>query len=154
MWFVLLMCGDKYPVISHLEYSGLLTVFTTLDNRNVISQIKELLQKDPQFFQYILKIVPIDFVCEMNINTIKTLIESHYKNFIAEEDSFKIDLKRRSNESIDRMPFIGDIAEIFNNEVDLSNPNKIVRIEILGNLCGISFVKPAEILKIAKFKNG
>ena len=38
-------------------------------------------------------------------------------------------------------------AKKIDNKVDLENPDKIVRIEILGNLCGISFLKQDDIIK-------
>ncbi|MFX0187508.1 MAG: THUMP domain-containing protein [Candidatus Hodarchaeota archaeon] len=151
LWFILLMCGDKYPIISDLEFSGLITALTNLDAKKVIQKIKKILIKDPQFIQYILKIIPIDFVCETNINVINQIVQQQYANFINENDTFRIRLKRRSHESIDRNYFIDTVAKGINNKVDLENPNKIIRIEILGNSCGIAFLKPNDILKF-KFR--
>ncbi|MHA1669083.1 MAG: THUMP domain-containing protein [Promethearchaeota archaeon] len=150
LWFTFLICGDQYPIISSLEFQGLLTAFTALKKEDVISKIKELLKTDPNFFQYILKIVPIDFVCETNIVVIKEIIQRHHKEYIKEDESFRIELKRRNNEIINRTQLIKVVAEIFNNKVDLDNPDKIIRIEILGNFCGISFLKENEILKALK----
>lgn len=147
LWFILLVCGDRYPIISSLEFQGLLTAFTALGKEEVISKIKELLKKDPDFFQYILKIVPIDFVCKTDIDVMKEIIQRHHKEYLKEEESFRIDLKRRNNEIINRTQFIKVIAEIFSNKVDLDNPDKIVRIEILGNFCGISFLQLNDIIK-------
>ena len=59
-------------------------------------------------------------------------------------------MKRRNNEIINRTHLIKVVAEIFNNKVDLDNPNKIIRIEILGNFCGISFLQLNDILKAPK----
>jgi len=150
LWFILLMCGDQYPVISNLEFQGLLTVFTALRREEVISKVKELLNTDPNFFQYVLKIVPIDFVCETNVDVIKEIIQIHHKEYLKEDESFRIDLKRRNNEIINRTQLIKVIAEIFNNKVDLDNPDKIIRIEILGNFCGISFLQENNIIKTQK----
>ena len=63
LWFTLLMCGDKYSIISNLEFQGLLIASTKLDNREVINTINQILNQNPAFLQYILKIIPIDFVC-------------------------------------------------------------------------------------------
>jgi tRNA acetyltransferase TAN1 len=150
LWFTLLTCGDRYPIISSLEFQGLLTAFTTLRKEEVISKIKELLKIDPTFFQYILKIVPIDFVCETDVEVIKEIIQTHHNEYLEEDESFRIDLKRRNNEIINRSQLIKVVAEIFNNRVDLDNPNKIVRLEILGNFCGISFLQLNDIIKAPK----
>ncbi len=147
LWFTLLMCGDKYPIILDLEFSGLITALTNLHAKDVIQKIKTLLDNDPNFFQYILKIIPIDFVCETKVNIIKQIIQQNYINFIDKNETFRIILKRRNHESINRNNFIDIIAEKINNKVDLENPNKIIRIEILGNSCGITFLKPNDILK-------
>jgi tRNA acetyltransferase TAN1 len=147
LWFTFLICGDRYPIISSLEFQGLLTAFTALRKEEVISKIKELLKADPNFFQYILKIVPIDFVCETNIDVIKEIIQRHHEEYLKEDQSFRIDLKRRNNEIINRTQLIKVVAEIFSNRVDLDNPDKIIRIEILGNFCGISFLQLNDIIK-------
>ncbi|TFG24526.1 MAG: RNA methyltransferase [Promethearchaeota archaeon] len=147
LWFTLLICGDKYPIILDLEFSGLITALTSLNAKEIIQKIKNILKNDPNFFQYILKIVPIDYICETNVNIIKEIIKNHYKEYINKNDSFRITLKRRKHELIDRVQFIRIIAENINNKVDLENPNKIINIEILGNSCGITFLKPNDILK-------
>ena len=147
LWFTLLICGDKYPIISDLEFSGLITALTSLNAKDVIQKIKNILNADPNFFQYILKIIPIDFVCVCETNVIKQIVQQNYTNFIDKNESFRISLKRRHHESINRNNLIDIIAEKINNKVDLENPNKIIRIEILGNSCGITFLKPNDILK-------
>ena len=148
LWFTLLICNDSYPIISGIQFSGLITAYTNLTPKKVILKIKKIQEKNPKFFQYILKIIPIDFICETETNTIKQLINNTYKKFIDEKNSFKIVLKRRNNEKIERAKFIEKIANIINNEVDLENPDKVVRIEVLGNITGISFLKKNEIVRI------
>lgn len=147
IWFTLLICGDPYSIISSLDFQGLISATTTLNHKNVISDIKQIISKDPDFFQYILKIIPIDFVCQTRENIIKSIVQNHYREFINTQDSFKIVLKRRKNELIDRDPFIKNIAKIIDNEVNLTNPNIIIRIEILRQFTGISFLQQNEIIR-------
>jgi len=141
------MCGDTYPIISGIQFPGLITGFTNLDAKKVISKINKILKRNPNFFQYILKVIPIDFICETNVNIIKKTVHENQKEFINKEDSFKIILKRRKHEKIERNDFIEEIASIIDNKVDLKNPDKIVRIEVLGNISGVSFLKKNEIIK-------
>ncbi len=147
LWFTLLICGEKYPIISNLEFSGLITAFTNLNEKDIISKIKIILNKDPNFFQYILKIIPINFVCITNIQIISEIVETHYKEFIKENESFKIKLNRRKHEEIEREAFVKIIAKRINNKVDLKKPDIVVRFEILGNFCGISFLRSKDFLK-------
>lgn len=150
MFFTMLMCSDKYPIISDLEFQGLITVFSNLDCKNIISKIKKILEKDSDYFQYVLKIVPIDFVCTTDREIINEIVKNNYKYFVNKEDSFRIKLNRRKNELIDREIFIDTIASNFINEVDLENPDKIIRFEILGNVTGISFLKKDQIIRVKK----
>jgi len=110
------------------------------------------LKKDPHFFQYILKIIPIDYICETNIKTITNLIQNHSKNFIREGDTFKIVINRRKHEKIERNFMIERIASNINNKVDLDNPDKIIRLEVLGNFCGVSFLEKNDIIRVGALK--
>ncbi len=148
LWFTLLICGIKYPIISDLNYSGLLSAFINQDIRNIIAKIKKILVDDPIFFQYILKIVPIDFVCETDIKMIDEVVRRYYKDYIEPNESFMINVKRRKSQIIEREPLITKIASRINNQVDLSNPDKIIWIEILGRRCGISFIKNSDVVTI------
>ena len=142
------MCGDEYPIISKLDFQGLLIAFTKIENKNVIQKIKEILIENPKFFQFILKIVPIDYVCESKTETISQIIESTYQEYIHKDESFKIVLNRRKSDFIERKSAIKTIAAIFDNKVDLENPDKIIRIEVLGNLTGICYLNPNDIIKL------
>jgi len=150
LWFTLLMCGDEYPIISDLEFMGLITAMTSLNAKDVILKIKDILIKDPNFFTYILKIIPIDFVCETNEDIIHQMIQTHYKDYMDDRQSFKIYLKRRKSLIIKRERLIINIAKIFINKVDLNHPDIIVRIEVLGSICGISFLNNNQTIKVKK----
>ncbi len=144
------MCGDIYPIISGIQFPGLVTALTNLEPKKVISKIKKILVKNPKFFQFILKIVPIDFICETDTKTIKNIIQDNFMEFINDRDTFKITLKRRKHEKIERSNFIEEIAKIIDNKVNLENPDKIIRIEILGNISGVSILKKNEMIKVKR----
>jgi tRNA acetyltransferase TAN1 len=141
------MCGDEYPIISRLDFQGLFIASTKIESKVVIQKIKGILKDDPNFFQYILKILPIDYVCETSVQTISEIIQSSYRMYINSEDRFKIVLNRRKSPYIDRQSIINKLASIINNKVDLEHPDKILRVEVLGNITGISYLNPNEIIK-------
>ncbi|MFX1444216.1 MAG: THUMP domain-containing protein [Promethearchaeota archaeon] len=148
LWFTLFIAGDTYPIISNLEFLGLLTALSNIDAKLIVKKIKEILDVDPNFFKFILKIVPIDFVCETNLKVISQIVKNHYTEFIDKSDTFKIDLKRRKNDIIERERLIKYVANNIDNQVDLQNPDKIIRVELLGNFCGIAFLKPEEVISL------
>ena len=141
------MCGDEYPIISRLDFQGLLIASTKIENEVFIQKIKRIFKENPKFFQYILKIIPIDYVCETQVQTISEIIESSYSMYINSKDRFKIVLNRRKSPYINRESTIRKIASIINNKVDLDHPDKIIRIEVLGNITGISYLNPNDIIK-------
>jgi len=141
------MCGDEYPIISNLEFQGLFIASTKIENKVVVKKIKRIFKQNPNFFQYILKIIPIDYVCETQVQTILEIIQSSYYKYINSEDRFKIVLNRRKSPHIDRQSIINKIASILNNKVDLEHPDKIVHVEVLGNITGISYLNPNDIIK-------
>jgi len=150
LWFTLLMCGDTYPIISGIPFPGLITALTNLSLKKVIADIKKIMKRNPSFFQFILKIIPINFICETDTKIINYTIQENIKNHIDEEETFRITLKRRHHEKIERTNFIETIAKNIDNKVNLDNPDKIIRIEILGNICGISFLEKNDIIKVKK----
>ena len=150
LWFTLLISGDTYPIISDLEFSGLIAALTNLEPHQVINSIKEILKQDSDFFQYILKIIPINFVAETNVDIIKSIIDNNYRNFIKKQETFMVQLKRRKNELIDHKNFIEKITQNIDNPVDLDNPDKIIRVEVLGNSSGIAFLRNTDILSFKK----
>lgn len=147
IWFVLLLCGEKYPIISNLEYQGLITAFSNLPELEIIAKIKDILQHDPYFFKYVLKIVPVQFVCETNLDLIAKIIKQNYATYIDDHESFRITLKRRKNKLIERDVLINSVADLLENPVDLEQPDMIIRIELLGNFCGISFLESEDIVR-------
>jgi tRNA acetyltransferase TAN1 len=148
LWFILSICGDIYPIISELPFPGLITALTNIEAKEAISKIRKIRETDPKFFQYILKIVPIDFVSETTAKILTKLVHEQYENYISSEESFKIVLNRRKHEKIDRDLLIQAIANGIDNKVDLENPDKIIRIEVLGNFSGVSFLEKKEIIRI------
>jgi len=144
------MCGDTYPIISGIPFPGLITALTNLSLKKVISDIKKIMKKNPNFFQFILKIIPINYICETDTKIINYIIQENIENYIDGEETFRITLKRRHHEKIERNNFIETIAKDIDNKVNLDNPDKIIRIEILGNICGISFLEKNDIIKVKK----
>ena len=147
LWFTLLICGEKYPIISSLEYSGLFTALSNLTGREIIKNIKKILVDNPEYFQYIIKIIPIDFICETSVKFISEFIENNYPKFLTTDSTFKIDLIRRKSQIIEREVLIESIAKKIENRVDLEHPDVIIRIEVLGNISGISFLSPEDIIR-------
>jgi len=151
LWFILLTLGDEYPLIFKLGFSGLIGCITNIEPKRCIKKMRKLAQKNPDFFQYMLKIIPIEFNCETDLEIIRKIVHENFHQKVKKEETFRLRVNKR-NCALSTLEIVDFVADGIENKVDLKNPDKIVNIEILGKLAGISFLKRDEILSIAKEK--
>jgi tRNA acetyltransferase TAN1 len=61
-------------------------------------------------------------------------------------------LLEKRNSDISSQELITKIAKNIKNKVSLENPDKIIQIEILGGITGMSILKKSDILSVEKTK--
>jgi tRNA acetyltransferase TAN1 len=142
--------GDSDVKIVVSNMSGIITVETKLDPIEVVRKMKEMLLDEPWSIRYCLRVIPIQKVVETNIDEIEKRISS-IKNQIEEKESYRILIEKRNSE-ISSKEIITKIANGIKNKVSLDHPDKIILIEILGIITGISILKNSDILSIEKTK--
>jgi tRNA acetyltransferase TAN1 len=142
--------GDPKPSIIITSMSGILTVETTLDPIDIVKKMKEMLLDEPWCVRYCLRVIPIQKVTETKIEDIENGVLDLIK-FIFDSESYRISIEKR-NSSISSQELISRIANKINNKVSLEFPDKIILIEILGSITGISIVKKTDILSVEKTK--
>lgn len=150
MWFQLMILGDSHPVIIHSSIPGILLVSTDIDPFKVIKNLQEIQEKDPEFFQFTLKIIPIERVIETDLDLMKKITDELIltKRNITQTGKFAIEIRKRSTE-FSKKDIIDKIAAGIPNQVDLKNPDWIIWIEILGNITGISILNYQDIFSMA-----
>jgi len=150
IWFLLGEIGDREAIVDKTEVAGLVVAKTNLDPFKAIEGLRNLLKERPQEFRYVLKVVPIEIVVRTRIDEIKKAVARlHYK--ILENETFRVTVEKRHSE-ISSRDIIEAAVENLDRKVDLSNPDKIILIEVLGRLTGVSVIKPQDILSITKEK--
>ena len=142
--------GDSEIEVSISDMSGILTAQTKLDPIEVVKKMKEMLLDQPWSIRYCLRIIPIQKVIETKIEVIETTI-SNISNQILDGETYRILIEKR-NSDISSKEIITKIAHEIKNKVSLDFPNKIILIEILGGMTGISILKETDILSIEKTK--
>ena len=142
--------GDSEPEITITSMSGIITAKTKLDPVEVVEKIQELILDEPWSIRYCLRIIPIQIVSETKIDAIEEKI-SELVEKILKEDSYRISIEKR-NSDISSQELITKIAKNIKNKVSLENPDKIIQIEILGGITGISILKKSDILSVEKTK--
>ena len=142
--------GDPDVKISVSNMSGIITVQTKLDPIEVVRKMKEMLLDEPWSIRYCLRVIPIQKIVETNLEKIQEGISS-ISDKIEENESYRILIEKR-NSDISSKEIITNIANQIKNKVSLDFPDKIILIEILGIVTGISLIKKSDILSLEKTK--
>ncbi|MEM1586553.1 MAG: THUMP domain-containing protein [Candidatus Bathyarchaeia archaeon] len=152
IWFLLGELGDREALVDKTEVAGLVVAKTKLDPFKVIEGLREILRERPWEFRYVLKVIPIEVVVRTRIDEIRRSAASLHSK-IKENETFRVTVEKRHTELSSR-EIIETAVENLNRKVDLNNPDKIILIEVLGRLTGVSVIKPTDILSVAKEKIG
>ena len=142
--------GDPDVKIAVSNMSGIITIETKLDPIEVVRKMKEMLLDEPWSIRYCLRVIPIQKTVETNLEKIQECVSS-ISNNIEENESYRILIEKR-NSDISSKEIITNIANQIKNKVSLDFPDKIILIEILGIVTGISLIKNSDILSLEKTK--
>lgn len=146
---VLKLLGDEHPVIRRTVARGIIGVKTCLDSREVVQGLQKLFIKDPLAFQYTLKWVPADFWTYSDMDSMKEAV-MNLREKIHEGERWRMTVKKRRYTRYHKIGIIKELAELIHEEVDLKNPDKIVRVDIIGKYAAISVLSPNEIFSTTK----
>jgi tRNA acetyltransferase TAN1 len=142
--------GDSEVKISVSSMSGIITVQTKLDPIEVVRKMREILLDEPWSIRYCLRVIPVQKVVKTNIDEIEKII-CEMSNQIEEKETYRILIEKR-NSDISSKEIITKIANGIKNKVSLDSPDKVILIEILGIITGISILKKSDILSLEKTK--
>jgi tRNA acetyltransferase TAN1 len=142
--------GDVEARVAKTKIRGLIVGKTTLDPFEVIEKFRVVLKERPYEFRYALRILPIEKVVPTNLEEIKRA-SSELATKIGETESFRVTIEKRYTD-LHTKDLIETAAEDVKQEVNLKDPDKILLIEVLGALTGLSVLKSTDILAVLKEK--
>jgi len=70
---------------------------------------------------------------------------------IAQNETFRVTIEKRFT-SLHSRDFIEAAANNIERKADLDNPDKVLLIEVLGGITGMSLIKPSSIISVLKEK--
>ncbi len=142
--------GDEQALTSKTKVRGLIVGKTTLDPRAVIEKLRSILKERPYEFRYALRILPIEQVISTDLEEIKKVTQELAAK-IGEQETFRVTVEKRFT-SLHSKDIIEAAASNIKQKADLKNPDKILLIEVLGGLTGVSLLKSDDILAVIKEK--
>jgi len=150
VWYLLKEIGDEKAEVDRTGVSGLIAVKTSLNPFEVITKFREILKERPYEFRYSLRIIPIEKVVKTRVEEIQKAAEE-LASKIGENETFRITVEKRFTE-ISTRDIIEAAASKIERKVNLERPDKILLIEIIGGLTGISVIRPEDIISVSKEK--
>ena len=142
--------GDSEAEITITKMSGILTCQTSLDPIETVRKLREIILDEPWSIRYCLRIIPIQETVKTELSEIETKI-TELSDRVFPDETYRISIEKR-NSDISGQEIISKIAKKFQNKVSLEFPDKIVLIEILENITGISILKKSDVLSLEKTK--
>ena len=142
--------GDRKAETSYTPVSGLTVARTTLDPLKVIQKLRRILKQRPWEFRYVLKIKPVQKVVPTEVEAIRKAV-SEKSEVIREGETFRVSVEKRRSD-VSSKEVIDAIAAKIPRRVDLRDPERIVLVEIIGNVSGISVIPPDGILGVEREK--
>jgi tRNA acetyltransferase TAN1 len=146
---ILKLLGDENPIIKPTIARGIIGVKTRLDSREVVQGLQKLFIKDPIAFQYTLKWVPTDFWTYSDMDSMKEAV-MNIKEKIHERERWRMTVEKRRYTRYHKIEIIKETAELIQEKVDLENPDKILRIDIIGKYAAVSVLLPNETFSTTK----
>ena len=142
--------GDAEAQVAKTKIRGLIVGKTTLEPCLAIEKLRAILKERPYEFRYALRILPIERVVPTDLEEIKRVTQELAAK-IGEQESFRVTVEKRFT-TIHSKDLIEAAASDIKRKADLKNPDKILLIEVLGALTGLSLLKPSDILAVVKEK--
>lgn len=146
---VLKALGDGEPSVRRTLAAGIVGVKTSLNPREVIGGLRRLFEEGPSVFQYTVKWVPVDLWTYSDLESMRKVVAELGKS-IEVGERWRMTVEKRRYTQHHKIELIRDLAELIDREVNLENPDKILRIEIIGKYAGLSLLKPQDIFSAAK----
>lgn len=142
--------GDGFARTDCTPVSGLTVARTALDPVKVVPKLRSVLKYRPWQFRYILKVKPVEEVVPCDIPSIGAAVDNR-ANKVGENETFRVSLEKRQSH-VSSKEIIDAVAAKVPRKVELRNPDKIVLIEVIGRVAGVSVISPGDILGIEKEK--
>ena len=146
---ILEMLGDESPLVKRTIAEGIIGVKTKLNSREVVNGLRRLFDEDPFALQHTLKWVPVDLWTLSDIDSMKQGV-GKLRNRIHAGERWRMTVEQRRYSLHHKIEVIRELADLVDEKVDLENPEKILRVDIIGRYAGMSVLKPTDMFSLSK----
>lgn len=151
LWFFASEVGDKSLDASKTGLPSLIVARTSLDPEELTSKMRERILQNPWLFRYILKVTPVQLTVPADLESVKEAALRLAAERLGQGETYKVEVHIRLSE-LKREDVIAAIAENVKNKVSLEAPDKIIVVEVIGDVAGVGVVRPSSIVSVEKLR--
>ncbi len=148
--YLLRELGDMHARTNYTPVSGLTVAKTDLEPVQLIGSLRSMLRVSPWKFRYVLKVKPVRNVVPCSIEEITAAVVGQLA-MVREGETFRVSVEKRQNHISSRR-IIDAVASKVPRKVDLQSPGKLIMVEIIGHVAGVSVIDPSCVLGVEKEK--
>ncbi len=120
--------------------------------KKTVKKLAGICSGEPDKFGYTFKWIPVDKWCSSDIKDMSVEV-SNLEDKIDDNEKWKLDLTKRKYDKHTTTSLIETLTEGINKpNVDLKKPDKIVKVDIVGEQAAISLLNADEYLDVQKHK--
>ncbi len=150
IWYLLGELGDKAAKVDKTGVTGLIAAKTSFSPLETMEKLRGMIKERPHEFLHSLRIIPIQQVLRTDLGEIERAA-TQLASDISEDETFRVTVEKRFT-NLAAKDIIEAAAANIERKVDLTNPDKIVLIEVVGGFTGMSILKPSDIISTMKEK--
>lgn len=149
LWYLFRELGDDSVDAQRSIVPGLVVAKTNLDPFEAVRRMASMARERPWDFKYTLKLTPIEVVVPTRLEDIASAAQGLAERKMLSSDTYRVTVNKRAT-SLRTSEVIEAVASRINRKVNLSNPDWIVLVEIIGETSGVSVVRQGDVVSIAK----
>lgn len=142
--------GGPETKLKRTRFPGLLVGTVKGDPVDLLRRIRPLIEEDPWDLRFAQKLVPVQKNVAADIASIKECVGG-LAPMIPDGASFKIVVNKRGSD-LRTSEIIKEAASTIERKVDLESPDKVVQIEIIDDVAGISLIAGDDIVSVTRLQ--
>ncbi|MEM0369170.1 MAG: THUMP domain-containing protein [Pyrobaculum sp.] len=144
--------GRRVEEVWFTGFDGLLTAKVEGDSVEFVRLLIDVVNSGYYIPRYVLRATPIMTVVKTDLDEIQKAVAELAERYIKPEESFKIEVKKRGVK-FDRLAVVEYSAKVVNRKVNLTQPDKVVWIEMFPSKSGISVIRESENFSLMRARS-
>ncbi|MFW6117101.1 MAG: THUMP domain-containing protein [Thermoproteota archaeon] len=142
---------DSIEFLSSGVY-GLFKLRIDFNPKEATKRLNALCRDDPSLFWYTYHWIPVEKWTSSTLHEMSEIVKK-YAEKIEPEDRWRMRINKRFYDRYHTSELIEKLTKYVDKpNVDLENPDKTIRIEIIGGKAGFSLLKPEEHFSVNEIK--